>query len=264
MEPVVNRQLFELVNFDSAVPAGSAAVVHRFTAEGQYVVSLTRQDRVVETRSVTVSPPSGTRGIDDGGSVPRMDVDQPEAVTIDLRESQPGPGLPRPARPPSRLTLSAGGFAAFTGPPGVANRAVVHRVDTAGERQGVEFDTAELGPDDIFALTLLRPGTYGMRNAMGDQAGRIVVTYPVVGDVRYRPADPVDVRVADSGFDPEAVSIGPGQGIVFRIGTRSRLTVDLLEPDDGPGEAVDRGRRKARWRAPRQPGGDPDEARESG
>ena len=70
MEPVVNRQLFELVNFDSAVPGGSATVVHRFTAEGQYVLSLLREDRVVETatalstfmRSMIVAIPSAPSG----------------------------------------------------------------------------------------------------------------------------------------------------------------------------------------------------------
>jgi hypothetical protein len=262
MEPVVNRQLFELVNFDSAVPGGSATVVHRFTAEGQYVLSLLREDRVVETRSLTLSP-SETRG-DSRGTSPRAHVATAETVTIDLRDSQPSPGLPRHARPPSRLTLPAGGYAAFTGPPGVVNRAVVRSVDAAGEQQDVVFDTAELGPDDFFAVTLVRPGTYAMRNALGAQTGRIVVTYPVVGAVPYRPADPVAVDVADSGFEPEAVTIGPGQGIIFRVGTRSRVTVDLVEPDDGPGETVRETRSKARWRAPRRPGEDSEAPRESG
>jgi hypothetical protein len=263
MEPVVNRQLFELINFDSAAPSGSATVVHRFTAEGEYVLSLLREDHVVETRSLTLSH-SETRGGDSGTTSPRTGANAPETVTIDLRDSQPSPGLPRRARPPSRLTLPAGGYAAFTGPPGLVNRAVVRPVDAAGEQQDVVFDTAELGSDDVFAVTLVRPGTYAMRNALGDQTGRIVVTYPVVGDVPYRPADPVDVRVADSGFDPEAVTIGPGQGIIFRVSTRSRLTVDLVEPDDGPGQTVRETRSKARWRAPRRPGGDPEAPRESG
>jgi hypothetical protein len=39
MEPVVNRRLFELVDLDSALPAGGAAVVHGLTAEGRYVLS---------------------------------------------------------------------------------------------------------------------------------------------------------------------------------------------------------------------------------
>jgi hypothetical protein len=34
MEQVVNRRVFELVDLDSALPAGGAAVVHGLTAEG--------------------------------------------------------------------------------------------------------------------------------------------------------------------------------------------------------------------------------------
>jgi hypothetical protein len=263
MEPVVNRQLFELVNFDSATPAGSAAVVHRFTAEGQYILSLIRENRVVETRSLTVLPAEAPVS-ESAATSPGPGVHPPEAITIDLRDSEPGPGLSRVAEQPSRLTIPAGGYAAFTGPPGLVNRAVVRRVDAAGDKENVEFDTAELGPDDVFALTLVRPGTYAVRDAVGDHTGRIVVTYPVVGDVPYRPADPVDVRVEDSGFNPGDVTIGPGQGTVFRIGTRSRVSVDLLEPDDGPRETGRALRWRAGWRAPLRQGGDPDGTRDKG
>ncbi len=256
MEPLVNRRLFELVTFDSATPGGHATVVHRFRTEGQYVLSVVREDREVESRSLTLLPGVQAAGAD-AAAAPRAGSHPPESVTIDLRDSQTGPGVPRPAaRPPSRITLPAGGYAAFTAPPGVANRAVVRRVGTAGEQQDVEFDTAELGPEDVFALTLLRPGTYAVRNAVSNQTGRIVVTYPVVGDVPYRPADAVDVRVEGAGFDPADVTVGPGQGVVFRVGTRSRITIDLTEPDDGPGDAERPRRPLARWRAGSRPDGD--------
>jgi hypothetical protein len=40
---------------------------------------------------------------------------------------------------------------------------------------------------------LVRPGLYAVRNTLGKAEGRIVVTYPVVGERPYRPADPVGV-----------------------------------------------------------------------
>jgi len=215
---------------------------------------------VVETRSVTVSAAENP-----GAAAPsRREAAPPEAVTIDLRESRPSPGLPRFPRPPSRHTFSAGGYASFTGPPGLANRAVVRRVDASGEQHDVEFDSAELAPEDLFALTLLRPGTYAMRNVLGDHSGRIVVTYPVLSDTRYRPGDPVEVRAGEAGFDPESLEVGPGQGIVFRLGTRSRITVDLVDPDDGPGDGELVRRPRAGWRAPRRPEGASDDARDGG
>jgi hypothetical protein len=92
-------------------------------------------------------------------------------------------------------------------------------------------------------VTLVRPGLYAVRNtlAKAKAEGRIVVTYPVVGERPYRPADPVDVVCTKKGFDPERLEIGPAQGIIFRFQTAAHLLVELLEPDDGP-KAGPRGR----------------------
>jgi hypothetical protein len=98
----------------------------------------------------------------------------------------------------------------------------------------VEFDSRRLGEADTFAVTLVRPGLYAVRNTLGNAEARIVVTYPVVGDRPYRPADPVTVLCTKKGFDPEHLEIGPAQALIFRFETAARLAVELLEPDDGP------------------------------
>lgn len=253
--PIVNREMFEQTSFDSAVPSGAAVVAHRFRSEGQYVVALSREERVAETRSMLVSP-AAAADRDSGspvGETGRLRL--PDAMTIDLTDSRPVPGRPVPLRPTSRLTMPAGGYAAFTGAVGRANRALVRRVTSTGSEEEVEFDTEKLGGDDVFAVTLVRPGSYAVRNSVGGHEGRIVVTYPVIGDVPYRPADPLEVRVTDTGLDPKAVTIGPGQGVIFRIDAPSRITVDLVEPDDGPGDDPRRPRPARRWRPPRRPGG---------
>jgi hypothetical protein len=111
------------------------------------------------------------------------------------------------------------------------------------------FDSSRLTEADVFALTLVRPGTYAMRNELGGAEGRIVVTYPVVGDAPYRPPAPAEVTAAEGRFAPDELVLGPGQGIIFRIATPSRIRVELLEPDDGPpaeGGRPPAGRRRGR------------------
>ena len=73
------------------------------------------------------------------------------------------------------------------------------------------------------------------------------VTYPVVGPTPYRPPAPVTVERDAEGFSTEALTLGPVQGVVFRVAVESRLLIDLVEPDDGPSDTE---RPLARWTKP--------------
>jgi hypothetical protein len=229
---MLNRAMFEVTSFDSAAPAGAAAVVHRFAEQGQFVVSMHGPDRVLDTRVLNVAAEHTAGG-----------------VTVDVGDSRPRPGRPAPPCQPSRLTLAEGGYACFTAAPGRGNRAMVRRAG-GGPDGEVMFDTQRLGADDVFAVTLVRPGTYAIRDTVQGTEGRVVVTYPVIGDKPYRPADPVEVHARGGGLDPASVTIGPGQGLLVRVADASRITVDLLEPDDGPhGDPGPRPR--GSWKPPR-------------
>lgn len=218
-----NSLFLNQTTFDSASPLGSAVVVHRFDDEGEYDVELGREGEVPDRVALSVSPQAAD-----------TEVAQAPSVTIDAAGAAPGTKAGQ-----RRSKLQAGGFASFTSAHARSAGSVI-----VARRRGAkkaEFDSRRLGEPDIFAVTLVRPGLYAVRNTLAKAEGRIVVTYPVVGERPYRPADPVDVVCAKKGFDPERLEIGPAQGIIFRFETAAHLVVELLEPDDGP-KAGPRGR----------------------
>jgi hypothetical protein len=56
-----------------------------------------------------------------------------------------------------------------------------------------------------------------------------------VGKTPYRPPEPLQVEVTKDGFGKDSFPLSPGQGMVFRFATESRIQIRLVEPDDGPG-----------------------------
>ncbi len=209
-----NSMFLNQTTFDSASPMGSAVVVHRIDDEGEYDVELGREDETPDRMGLSVGPQA-------------KKASPASSVTIDIAGAAPGTiaGL-------RHHRLDVGGYASFTSAHARSSGSVI--VVRKRGAKDVEFDSRHLGEPDMFAVTLVRPGLYAVRNTLGKAEGRIVVTYPVVGERPYRPADPVGVLCTKKGFDPERVEIGPGQGIIFRFETAAHLVVELLEPDDGP------------------------------
>jgi hypothetical protein len=121
-------------------------------------------------------------------------------------------------------------------------------VVSAGERRGDDLDTRRLGPRSLFAVTLVRPGRYRLVNALTGSEADVVVTYPKVGRTPYRPPAPLEIRCTAEGFGASRFTVSPAQGIIFRLATESRIQLDLVEPDDGPGG--ERPRPKASFRSP--------------
>jgi hypothetical protein len=220
-----NSLFLNQTTFDSASPLGSVVLVHRFDDEGEYDVELGREGEVPDRVALSVAP-----------QVKEAREVQASSVTIDSAGAAPGTIAAQ-----RRSKLHAGGYAAFTSMHARSSGSVI--VARKRGEKDAEFDSRRLGEHDLFAVTLVRPGLYAVRNtlAKAKAEGRIVVTYPVVGERPYRPADPVDVVCTKKGFDPERLEIGPAQGIIFRFQTAAHLLVELLEPDDGP-KAGPRGR----------------------
>lgn len=251
MNPLANRAVLEQTSFDSAMPAGTAVLVHRFERPGRYAVALSPDGlQVVETKTLFVGAEAdepgdeaqvaATKGQPRARRIepPRPNLAGaalPQAIALDLSRSPHLVNAAAPLDVNDAAVLQEGGFATFTAPAGQAHRVMVNRVGREGELEK-EFDSTRLGPADVFAITLFRPGTYSITNAFGGHQARLVVTYPQVGREPYRPAEPVTVHSREGGFEPAVTTIGPGQGVIFEVESESRITVDLVEPDDGPGD----------------------------
>jgi hypothetical protein len=80
---------------------------------------------------------------------------------------------------------------------------------------------------------LIRPGTYSVTNVLSNARGKIVVSYPQVGKTRYTPPEALSIDSADT-FSQSTIKLQPGQGQIYRIKDKSRIKIQLVEPDDGP------------------------------
>lgn len=260
MNALINRQLIDQVTWDSGALRGLSLVVQQFTQPGRYHMTLLQGDQPVRQEALLVRQEAGERphpqpvtagdlaaaamtpGAPD--AIQRM----PEPLFVDLAQLRPGLAqeLPTP------LALSAQAYAVFHASAGMDGLAVIAE-PAADESDLPPFDSRRLDSGSVFAVTLIRPGTYRVTNVLNGTQGRIVVAYPTVGKTAYRPPEPYTVTCSANGFDSAAIDLQPAQGVIFQISVPARITVELVEPDDGPAEPRIAQRERAavaRWRKP--------------
>jgi hypothetical protein len=71
-----------------------------------------------------------------------------------------------------------------------------------------------LGEDDLFSVTMVRPGTYTVANTVTRAEGSVTVAYPMIGEAPYRPPEPASILCRADGFDPPSVDLQPAQGLI--------------------------------------------------
>lgn len=234
MKARVNRNLLEQTSFDSGMPGGLGMIVHRFEAPGDYEIALIRDDQVVQRLPLVVAP---ERGEEEGSSKMASAAPgpalAPQQLTIELGQVRPDAMARSHREMDEPHMIRSGGYASFTTARRQDAAAVVVR--RRGERDEEElFDSRRLVDEDIFALTMVRPGTYALSNVQTGAKGQIKVAYPTRGREPYRPPEPLTVACTDAGFYPADIDLMPAQGIIFHIRTPSRIQIELIEPDDGP------------------------------
>jgi hypothetical protein len=253
---VLDQRFLRQTSFDSASPAGTGIVVHRFERDGEFHLRVCRGEETVQRVRVNVG--RGAGGDDDdspgkhggprqgrpGGDPlaaerPPADGTEARAVSLDVTM------LLRPGtEPPELEDLPSRGYLAITSSQPFPEHHVVVSAADAGD----VLDTRRLGHRSLFAVTLIRPGRYRLVNAITGAEAVVVVTYPEVGKTPYRPPAPLEIQCTTEGFGARTFTISPAQGIVFRLATESRIQLELVEPDDGP--HGDQPPRKASMRRP--------------
>ena len=234
MDALVNRQLLEKTTWDSAAPSGTAAVVHRFRSPGRYFPTALLGDQPVGVVELAVLEPTGQP---DGEGPPpsaRVDLSWIRRNLLQRLHAGPGPGS----------MVAKEGYVLFSNAEQAAGYAVTV---TRPEEPDRHFDTRELGEDDLFSVTLVRPGTDSVSNTVTGAEGSVTVAYPTIGEVPYRPPQPASVICRAYGFDPPSVDLQPAQGPIFRFEVPSRIVIALAQPDDGPASSRSR---SVTWRSP--------------
>jgi hypothetical protein len=216
----------EQTHFDSGYPNGLSAVVHRFTEPGHLDVLFLADDAVAERVQLTVAPRASA--IDDVPAAKTLKLRRATAARSTADDCCGSPGSPQ------RFVLESQGYVAFSAPLDQPTAVIGVRRATAERNDEAIFDSRRLSADDTFAVTMVRPGRYEMRNVLTKDEGTITVAYPVIGRGPYRPPDPVRVTCSSKGFKPRSIKLKPAQGIVFDFAVPSRIEIELVEPDDGP------------------------------
>ena len=217
----VNHHLFAQTGADSGSLTMLGAVIHRFPEPGEYLGVAEREQ---EIRSFRLR-------IDDASPAMQVDVDLATLEPASLRNSDCGCRQEQ-AVPDRLFVVNPGGYVVFHVSRGPGGYAV--RMGRLTEPEMPVFDSAELEGDDLFAVTLIRPGTYSVRNLATKARGEIVVAYPRVGKEAHRPPEPVEITCTERTLRPAKINIQPAQGQVYRFRTPSRIMIELVNPDDGP------------------------------
>lgn len=221
MKGAINQQWLNQTSFDSGAPSGGATVIHRFDTPGEYRVRFVDGEETLAQTIVAVAAHAADTGAGPGH------------VTLDLKKYARPASLGSTPPDRQRLVVRPQGYVSFTDSGQTKPFAVVAE---AASGDGPRFDSRRLGPGDIFALTLLRPGTYSLVNELAHAKGEITVEYPVVGKTPYRPPDPLAIDCTEHGFHPERIALKPAQGLIVHVKAAARIKIELTRPDDGPGE----------------------------
>jgi hypothetical protein len=212
-----NRYLFTQIDLDSGSLTSLGVVMHSFGKPGLYRGQVRRGEQETGAFLLRV-----------GEDFPQMQVDIDLAHLIsptDCCDDKRGAGYSANAR----------GYVVFhvsDGPGGF--HVVVGREDMAkGE---TPFDSRELHDGDLFAATILRPGTYVVANSLSKtrEKADLVVAYPQLEARRYRSLPVQMVELSDKGFTPERLRVEVTQSQVFQIRSAARVRINLQKPDDGP------------------------------
>jgi hypothetical protein len=219
MRPILNETL-TVTDFDSGALAGTASVLHPLREAGEWQLTVFREE----------SSPLATTliRVRKDGTAPLAAID----LSALERDGTAPPVTTGPIRTGGYLQLNAsrlpGGYFATLSHPSYDR----------------SWDSRVLVPDDLFVCLPLRPGLYSLANSLATSQGTLTVCYPdprTRKDARPYRDEPVRVRVSKR-FTPSALVLNAGQGLVFEIQARARVTLNLQAPDDGPPDL-------AAWRA---------------
>ena len=230
MKAYIKRHLITQTGLDSGALTMLGSVVHRFSEPGEYLVTILRDNEAVGRFQLTVEK-----------ECPAMQVDIDLATLHRLASEHPVGEVEK------RFKVNPEGYAVFHVSRGAGGYAVVAS-RMGRKRESKPFDSRELKDGDLFAATMIRPGTYSVTNVITGAKGEIVVAYPRIGKKPYRPPEPVSIYWTENALEPDRIDINPAQGQVHHFKVPSRIKIELVKPDDGL--EGPRPPRIARWRKP--------------
>lgn len=221
MIQATDRHFFTQIGLDSAALTMLGTVVHSFCEPGEYRGTVHAGDGPEATFYVSV---------DKSCAVAQVNIDL-AALVEDTTEADGDCGCSDPGG--RRFVVHPKGYAVFHVGHGAGGYGVnVRRADEDPELKA--YDTRTLVAGDIFAASLHRPGTYALRNVLTQAQAEVKVAYPGRGETAYRPPPACHVDVGEE-IDQACIELKPLQGLNLHVTCPAHITIELVEPDDGPG-----------------------------
>jgi hypothetical protein len=219
MQPIIRHDLFTQSVFDSSSLGALAAVIHQFDRPGAY-----------SGKALKGETPAGTFSfvVDEQAEVRQLSIDL-SALAADKNAGCAGDEpTPRVVSPKGYVLLYASrgrGYSALVG---------------EGDQREPAFDSRKLGAGDLFTVSLIEPTTYTAEDRIGGGKADITVNLDPERAKNFKHLEPVYVEVQQGSMEPSGIGLVSIQGLVFRIGTDSRIVVQKI------GQAPDSDDRKRR------------------
>lgn len=120
----------------------------------------------------------------------------------------------------ARLVVSPKGYVLFHASSGSGYSAIVS--DSLGR---MVFNSTKLGNGDLFAVSLLEPGSYSMKNSVDSSLGMASVSLPEKMFGRLGELQTQYIDVSEKKLDPPRMELISSQGLVFRIKSQARIVI---------------------------------------
>lgn len=216
------QYFFTQIGLDSSALTMLGTVVHSFSEPGEYRGTVHAGDGPEATFYVSV---------DRDCAVAQVNIDLATLVDPELGGADADRGCSKPER--ERFVVHPKGYAVFHVSRGRGGYWVNVRPNDESP-DVTAYDTRTLVPGDIFAGTIQRPGLYELKNLLTNARADVRVAYPTVGKTAYRPPPAIHLDVGET-IDSAYTELAPLQGLALHVTCPAHITLELVEPDDGPG-----------------------------
>ncbi len=244
MKARIHRSLLEQTRFDSGALSPTDFVVHPYHEPGLYRAEVRRHGRHQYSFHFEVSPESREMQLTIDLADPKNNADKGDTDC----GCKPGSGVRQ---------LAPGGYALFytaTGSGGYSVRTFPAQATEADGKQ--VFDSTALQEEDLFGITLLRPGYYVFRDVEQDLQCRLHVEPVLPGKEAYVPPEALHLDSREVKSAKQEIRLLQAQGLVYRSHAQARILIELEKPIDvevppsPPRSRTSKGHKKA---APRKP-----------
>ena len=237
MKLTFDQNLFTQTSLDSGALNMLGALTHSLSEAGQYRGAVYRGTENIGAFYVVADKNSPVAQANVDLATLDPSIIYAPSLSVDGQSSGCSCDQQGASAKTTQFVVNPKGYVVFHVSAGPGGYAVMVRKAEEDPRTKI-YDSRKLSEGDIFSAAIIRPGTYSVENDLTKAKGQLTVAYPRVGKTAYRPPKPIDFHCSASAIEPVKAELQPGQGIHFHFTVPSRIKIDLLKADDGPGKSL--------------------------